>query len=150
MIDTSRNPIRIRVHPYATEYLEVETLAFSIVPGEVMSFGAADYNRDGVPDLYVVHHKNQTRLEVWSGAGGFTTKLVDVTTQMSGTAQAAKWRFSLADHDADGIPDLVVIRVDGVVRAACDRWRRRLQRCPVEPQHRRHGCTGGPLRHGRL
>ncbi len=115
VIDTSRNPIRIRVHPYATEYLEVETLATGVVPGEVMSFGAADYNRDGLPDLYVVHHKNQTRLEVWSGAGGFTTKLVDVTTQMSGTADAAKWRFSLADHDADGIPDLVVIRVDGVV-----------------------------------
>jgi hypothetical protein len=115
VIDTSRNPMVVRVHTYATEYLDVETLATGIVPGADMSFGAADYDRDGVPDLYVVHHKNQTRLEVWSGAGGFTNKLVDVATQMSGTADSAKWRFSLADHDVDGIPDLVAIRVDGVV-----------------------------------
>ena len=115
VLDTSRDPMVIRVHPYATEYLEVETLATGVSPSQTMSFGAADYDRDGIPDLYVVRHKNKTRLEVWGGAGGFTTKLVDATTQIGDTTNSGKWRFSLADHDTDGIPDLVAIRVDGAV-----------------------------------
>ena len=69
---------------------------------------------------------------------------------MGGTADAAKWRFSLADHDTDGIPDLVVIRVDGVVALHVIDGAGGYNDAPLNLSTGATAASSRPLRHGRL
>ncbi len=96
----------------AAQYRDTVSITTGAPSIDGVGFGAADYDRDGKPDFYVVERKENTRVRVYSGASGFTTQLLNTDTQLGATASEGRWHYSLADMDVDGVPDLVAIRVE--------------------------------------
>jgi hypothetical protein len=72
-----------------------------------MTYGAAwgDYDRDGLPDLYVTNHLNEARLFRNTGGGTFADTSRDVFEP--GALGGDKHGIAWADFDNDGRPDLV-------------------------------------------
>lgn len=76
-------------------------------------FKLADYNRDGVLDLYAIRRTSgsgRTEVHVLNGATRFSTFLLHKATVLGVTGDAPDWKFVVADFNRDGIPDLWVIR----------------------------------------
>jgi hypothetical protein len=106
----------VTIHTYAGQYRDTISLTTGAPSKDGVGFGAADYDRDGNPDLYVIERKENTRVRVYSGASDFTNQLVNANTQLGATASEGRWHYSLADMDVDGLPDVVAIRVEDDVR----------------------------------
>jgi cell wall-associated NlpC family hydrolase len=80
---------------------------------ENWSFAIADYNRDGIPDLYAVKHKGSsgtTEIHIIDGANP-TRFLLQTTTGLHQTD--GNWSFTAGDHNRDGIPDVYAIQRRG-------------------------------------
>ena len=114
-ISTSSGKVNVKVHTYAEGYADSISIQTAASAEAGATYLAGDYNRDGLPDLYVVGREGSTRVRVFSGASSFGQKLVDVVTQLPPTPNHDRWKFTLADRDVDGIPDLIGLRVDGDV-----------------------------------
>lgn len=77
------------------------------------TFDLADYNGDGVPDLYAVKKNGsseRTEVHVMDGAAKYSTFLLHQATVLASTGRDNAWEFSVADFDLDGKPDLYVIK----------------------------------------
>ncbi|NUS37797.1 MAG: hypothetical protein HOQ02_02060 [Lysobacter sp.] len=75
-------------------------------------FRVADYNRDGIPDLYAIFKNGasgRTEVHVLDGASGFQTYLAHIATPIGLTGVDAAWDFALGDFNQDGYPDLFAI-----------------------------------------
>ncbi len=116
VVDDSGPTVTLRVQAYRDDFRTVETHATAAPPAADGSYGFADYDRDGHPDLYVIHRQGETSLSVWSGADDFTTLLITAVTALPATANDARWRIHLGDRDVDGIPDLFAVRVGDTVQ----------------------------------
>jgi hypothetical protein len=112
-IETDRSAVRIEAFTYSSGYRESTTVTTGASPRAGASYLAGDYNRDGKTDLYVVTPGAATRVEVWSGANGFATRLVDGTSDLN---TSGSWQFSIGDDDVDGRDDIVAIDDAGAVR----------------------------------
>jgi hypothetical protein len=115
-VDSSGAKVRVTVHTYAEEYRDKIVITTGAAPVAGAAYGAADYDRDGAPDFYVIIRDGETRVSVFSGASDFSDRIVNRLTALPATPGEGRWRFSLADHDFDAVPDLVAIRVDDDVR----------------------------------
>jgi hypothetical protein len=76
----------------------------------------ADFNRDGVPDLFGIKVRNtgtrNVEVHVLSGASGYQGWLLQTgipITEADGSANYGAWK--LANFDGDGVPDLFGIKV---------------------------------------
>ncbi len=69
----------------------------------------ADYDRDLALDLYVMRRGATTHVEVWTGASGYTRRVVGTPTGLGDTSDPTRWGFLVADHDVDGRPDLYAV-----------------------------------------
>jgi hypothetical protein len=122
--------LRITVGRYADAYSEPIVLTPGIRSPERGTYLAGDHDRDGVPDLFVIDRGPETRVDVYDGATGFTSKIYGATLSLGDTTDEARWRFDLSDHDLDGRADLAVVDVGDSVRlrvyAGADRLRTRL------------------------
>jgi hypothetical protein len=79
------------------------------------AFSVGDWNRDGTPDLWAIKKQGTgtgtTEVHILSGASNFQTWLVNTGTALGTTTQF--FAFDAADHNRDGVPDLVVIKMQG-------------------------------------
>jgi len=78
------------------------------------AFLAADYDRDGVSDLYALSRgahgngTNSTEVHVLSGASTFQTFILHTGTPLAPTP-VANWSFVAGDYDRDGADDLYAL-----------------------------------------
>ncbi len=72
-------------------------------------FGLADLNRDAFLDLFVLRRADPISVEVWDGADGFKSMLLDGLTALAGVADPAAWSLLLGDYDVDGEPDIYAV-----------------------------------------
>ncbi len=72
----------------------------------------ADWNGDGVPDLWVVKRRGtetgKTELHVFCGRSRFQKPLLQVATPLDEAGEA--YSFSVVDWNRDGVPDLVAVK----------------------------------------
>lgn len=79
-------------------------------------FALADYNRDGVLDLYAVSKLGSsltTELHVVNGANGFQSFLLQTATALHVTGSDRTWAFKVGDYNGDGTADLYAINKRG-------------------------------------
>jgi hypothetical protein len=105
--------VRIEAYTYTSGYRDKKTVTTGATPRAGAVYLAGDYNRDGKLDLYVVTPGADTRVEAWSGANSFATRLVNGTSVLNTNGA---WQFSIGDHDVDGRDDVVAIDDEGSVR----------------------------------
>lgn len=75
-------------------------------------FQIADFNRDGVDDLYAIYKagaSGRTEVHVLNGATSFQTFLLHAASALGVTSGGDRWMFKVGNYDGDGIPDLFAI-----------------------------------------
>ena len=79
------------------------------------AFAVADYNHDGVPDLWAIKRDatgtGTTEINVIDGAHP-THFLLQTGTALGLTDPEGRWAFAVADYNHDGVPDLWAIKRD--------------------------------------
>ena len=84
---------------------------------ESWNFDFADFNRDGVFDMYAIKKmggSGRTEVHVLNGANGFGSYLMNVATILGRTGTDNSWEFKVADFNRDTRPDLYAIKKQGV------------------------------------
>lgn len=84
---------------------------------ESWNFEFADFNRDGVSDMYSIKKvgaSGRTEVHILNGANGFKSYLLNVATILGQTGTNNAWEFKLADFNRDSRPDLYAIKKQGV------------------------------------
>jgi hypothetical protein len=76
-------------------------------------FGVADFNGDGITDLYCIKRTNtgskKLEVHVLNGADNFQTFLLHAATALD-ASDVANFDFAVADFDYDGHPDLYCLK----------------------------------------
>jgi hypothetical protein len=77
------------------------------------AFILADYNGDGIPDLWAIAKTNTgsktTEVHILDGANHFQTFLLHTATALGTTGTDSSWVFLVGDYNGDGHPDLWAI-----------------------------------------
>lgn len=80
--------------------------------GNNFEFCLGDYNRDGIPDLYVIKKNStgtkKTEVHVMDGANGYKRFLYQAGTCLNETG--SNFTFCLSDYNRDGMLDLYAIK----------------------------------------
>lgn len=74
-------------------------------------FRLADYNRDGITDLWAINTRGasgHTEIHILNGADHYHSYLLHTTTALPVT-DLASWTFAVADANRDGHPDLYAV-----------------------------------------
>ncbi len=109
-IDPSGETVVVTIHTFESGYsqrLQPRRTGITADPGLV--FLAADHDRDGSTDLYVL---DGGEVEVWQGPA-FTDRILQAQLP---SAMGEGWRFALGDRDVDGVPDLFALSPDDPAR----------------------------------
>lgn len=76
-------------------------------------YAVADYNRDGIGDLWFIKRRNTgtttVEVHVFSAATGFQQNLVQIGSSLS-EVEDSNGDFFVGDYDRDGIPDLYFVK----------------------------------------
>lgn len=79
-------------------------------------FDLADYDRDGIPDLYVIKKtgaSGRTEVHVLTGASRYRNFALHTTTALGDSGDNLSWKFEVGDYNGDGVPDLYGVRRNG-------------------------------------
>jgi hypothetical protein len=98
---------------YSTYVAHYSTILPAVDGGLAWTFDVADYNRDGIPDLFVFKkvggNTGRTEVHIYNGADGFQTALGHFPMPMPPTGSDDAWEYHAADFDGDDIPDVFAI-----------------------------------------
>lgn len=100
-------------HGYARFSRQLSTVLARTGDGYGWVFRTADYNDDGVEDLYAIKKNGgsgKTEIHVLNGASNYRTFLLQTTTVIHSTGFDNRWLFDVADYNGDGKPDLYAIK----------------------------------------
>lgn len=104
---------------YRATLMQVATALRATGNGLEWDFLVGDYNRDGIPDLFVIYRigaSGMTEVHVLDGASRFQSYLAHIATALGQTGTTAAWQFELADRNGDGTLDLYCINRVGLER----------------------------------
>lgn len=76
-------------------------------------FNLADYNKDGVLDLYVINRRDankKTQITVLDGNGNFSKTLLPATSTFLQASDNGNFVLDIADYNKDGIGDLFAVK----------------------------------------
>jgi hypothetical protein len=109
-VDRSGPVAMISIYMRADGFEVPEGLTTSIPNQENDVLLLGDWDGDGHSDVFVIRRDvSSTRVEIWDGASGFTTRVVSATTLLGDTRTSA-WQFALSDREADGFLDLHAVQ----------------------------------------
>jgi hypothetical protein len=78
------------------------------------AFALADYNGDGIPDLFCLKKSNtgtgKFEVHVLNGADSYRSFLLQTPTPIYASDSAANFKFALGDYDNDGHPDIYCLK----------------------------------------
>jgi len=98
---------------YSTYLGNYSTALPSVDGGLAWTFDVADFNQDGVPDLYAFRKSGggsgHTEVHIYSGKDGFQTVLGHFVMPMPPVGIDDSWEFHTAYMDGDNIPDVVAV-----------------------------------------
>ena len=115
VFDTDASPVTVRLYRFAEGYRSPDTITTAVGDGNGVEFGAADYDRDGRPDLYVIDRTGpggNVALEIYRGPD-FDQRILDQTTPIE---VGSTTRLEMADAGVDGIPDLYALSMTAPIR----------------------------------
>ena len=87
------------------KFKNVTALLWPMLPAGIVGTSIADYDRDGLPDVFLVYGNGQNRLLMNNGVGQFVDKTNSLLPGILDKSTHADW----ADFDQDGDNDLLVI-----------------------------------------
>lgn len=79
-------------------------------------FKVADYNRDGLPDLYLIDKSGASgriEIHVLNGSGGFKKYLLHSASSFPAAGNNDGWKFELGNYNSDNILDLYAVKKVG-------------------------------------
>ncbi len=99
-----------------TRFLRQTATALGVSePQDRWSFAVADYDGDGVPDVWAIKRDatgtGTTELHIVDGADP-TRFLRQTATALGVSEPQDRWSFAVADYDGDGVPDVWAIKRD--------------------------------------
>ncbi|HKQ40306.1 MAG TPA: FG-GAP-like repeat-containing protein [Verrucomicrobiae bacterium] len=98
----------VLLHNVAGTFTRLNTQQFPSTGGNANNVAWADYDNDGLLDLFVANSDQNDFLLHNEGNGSFTRVLTNAIAIEPGNSQGAAW----GDYDDDGLIDLVVSRVN--------------------------------------
>lgn len=86
------------------QFEDVTVLLWPMLPPGIVGTSIADYDKDGLPDVFLVYGEGQNRLLINNGVGQFVDKTDWLLPKILDQSTHADW----ADFDLDGDNDLLV------------------------------------------
>ncbi len=99
---------------YQTFILQTGTPITEADAAANFEFALADYDRDGIPDLYCLKRTNagtgKLEVHVLSGANKYQSFLLQTGTSITQSDAAVNFAFAAGNYNRDGIPDLYCLK----------------------------------------
>ena len=96
---------RLLINKGAGKLEDLTALLMPGLPAGIQDASFADYDGDGVVDIFMVYGKGQNRLLINNGVGKFTDRTASHMPRIIDDSEHADW----ADFDEDGDNDLLVV-----------------------------------------
>ncbi len=107
LLDPEAESMAVEVLAHAAGYREVAaTFDLPVVHRASLQYGVADYDRDGLMDVYVFDTADGS-VTIYGGGAGYAAVTLETTGPLS-PAGGPRF-FALGARDADGVPDLFVV-----------------------------------------
>jgi len=102
---TASHQARLLINKGAGKLEDLTALLMPRLPAGIQDASFADYDGDGVVDIFIVYEKGQNRLLINNGVGKFRDRTASHMPRIIDDSEHADW----ADFDADGDNDLLVV-----------------------------------------
>lgn len=96
---------RLLVNQGKGRFEDLTALLVPRLPSGIRDVSFADYDGDGVTDIFLIYRKGQNRLLINNGVGSFTDRTRTHLPRILDDSEHADW----ADFDGDGDNDLLVV-----------------------------------------
>ena len=103
--EPARHQARLLINQGKGRFEDLTALLMTRLPVGIRDASFADYDGDGVVDIFLIYRKGQNRLLINNGVGKFTDRTKSHLPRILDDSEHADW----ADFDGDGDNDLLVV-----------------------------------------